>query len=88
MIEAGAPNTYDGSLTYNGAVTHASPDHWAEYSVLLESPLSIEQAAQARRVIVSVAPLRCHLKELNFTEAANLYNGAISYDGTFTHGVV
>lgn len=88
VIEAGAPNAYDGSLTHDGTTTHASADHWAQYSVVLDRPLSIEQAAQARRIIVSVAPLRCHLKALTFTEASNLYNGSIAHDGAYTHGVV
>lgn len=86
--EGWSANQYDGSFVYDGSRTHAPSDHWAEYRVKLARPMSIKQAAQARAILTAAAPLRCHLKLLTFEEAANLYNGAVSYDGQYTHGVV
>ena len=78
---------YDGSRDHDGAVDHDEPDHWAEYRLELARPITIAQAAQVRRIVAAIAPLRSHLKQLDFTEAANLHDGAIRYDGTYSHGV-
>lgn len=86
LIEKFGRKFYDGSLTHNGAEDHSSPDHWAEYRVILTRPLSIHQAEQARRIIEATAPLRCHLKSLDFTASAFLENGEVLHDGTFTYG--
>jgi phage tail P2-like protein len=63
------------------------PDHWAEYRINLLRPITIEQATQVRAILLTVAPARCHLKGLDYTEALNLYDARISYDGLFSHGV-
>lgn len=81
-------NYHDGTLTYNGSQTYSEPDHWAEYRVVLARPVTVAQAAQVRAILTAVAPARCHLKLLDFTAAANLYDGRITYDGSYTHGVV
>lgn len=87
LLEHDAPELYDGVILHDGSVTHVTEDHWAEYTVVLTRPMSIAQAAQARRIIEAVAPLRCHLKALEFTEASNLYAATITHNGAFTHGV-
>lgn len=88
LIERAGRKFYDGSLTHNGAADHSEPDHWAEYRVILTRPLSIAQGQMARRIIEASAPVRCHLKTLDFTDVPNLYNGAIRHDGSFTYGAV
>ncbi len=77
---------HDGTLTHNGAVTHAQADHWAEYRVVLDRPVSIAQGAQVRRLLAAAAPLRSKLKVLDFVAVARLHDGAIRHDGTYTHG--
>ena len=86
--EGWSANLHDETHAYDGSITHAPSDHWAEYRVSLARPMSIAQAEQARAILTAAAPARCHLKLLTFEEAANLYNAAVTYDGTFTHGVV
>lgn len=86
--EGWSASRYNGAFTFDGSRTHAPSDHWAEYRVKLARPMSIKQAAQARAILTAAAPLRCHLKLLTFEEAANTYNGAINFDGQYTHGVV
>ncbi len=87
LLERFGRTPHDGSVDYDGAINHTAPDHWAEYRLTLDKAISVAQAAQVRRIVGSVAPLRSHLKALDFLEAANLYDGAIDNDGTYTHGV-
>lgn len=82
-----AHERYDGEHVYDGAIDYETADHWAEYRVFLSGPISFAQAAQVRDILSTIAPARCHLKELNFEEALNLYDGKITYDGTFPYGV-
>jgi phage tail P2-like protein len=88
LVEKYGRKRYDGSILHDGAFDHDEPDHWAEYRIFLSRPMSIAQAGQVRRIVASVAPLRCHLKELNFTQSLHLYDGAMMHDSTYTHGVV
>lgn len=78
---------YDGSVTHDGSASYAPPDHWAEYRVKLARPITVDQATQVRAILRDEAPVRCHLKALDFTEALNNYNARITHDGQFTHGV-
>lgn len=86
VIERFGWEFYDGTATHDGATTYAPPDHWAEYRIRLQRPITVEQAAQVRAILRDVAPARCHLKAFDFTEAQNTYNARITHDGQFTHG--
>jgi phage tail P2-like protein len=88
IVEGKASAKFDGSIRYDGAEIYEGPDHWAEYRVYLDRPITADQAAQVREILSRVAPARSHLKGLYFLEAAHRYNAATSYDGSFTHGVV
>jgi len=77
---------YDGSQTHNGLITHGDTSDWAKYRFVLSRPMANAQAQQVRRILGYTAPARCSLEELIYTQANNIYNGAISYDGTFNHG--
>lgn len=87
VIERYGWQHYNGAVTHDGSITYAPADHWAEYRVILERPITVEQAAQVRSILETVAPARSHLKALDFTEALNTYNARIDHDGLFTHGV-
>lgn len=87
LIEGNGANFYDGANTYNGYIAHGDATQWAKYRFVLERPISNSQAEQVRRILDYTAPARCELIELIFVEAANLYNGLITYDGTYNHGV-
>ena len=77
---------YDGSQTHNGFITHGETSDWAQYRIVLDRPMTSQQAQQVRRILSYTAPARCDLVELIYTQANNIYNGAIRYDGTFNHG--
>lgn len=86
LVEQFGDNEYDGTFLHDGTITHEGLGHWAEYRVLMARPLSLAQAAAVRAILAVTAPARCHLDRLDFVQVANLYDGAINYDGTFTHG--
>lgn len=87
LIERFGRHFYDGEFVHDGTIDHSEPDHWAEYRVVLNRPLSISQSLEARKIIEASAPLRCSLKSLDFTEVAFLENGEILHDGTYSYGV-
>ncbi|MEP1637274.1 phage tail protein I [Ascidiaceihabitans sp.] len=87
VIERFGWDFHDGGALHDGSIGYALPDEWAEYRVRLARPITVEQADQVRGILAAVAPVRCRLKALDFTEAFNAYNARISYDGQFTHGV-
>lgn len=86
LIENQAATGHDGSAAYDGAVNHVRGDHWAEYRLILQRPVTIRQAAQVRRILAATAPARCHLRLMDFTEAAQLHDGTIRNDGVHAHG--
>lgn len=77
---------YDGSHLHDGSIDHSQADHWAEYRVFLDRPITIAQAAQVRRLLATTAPLRSHLKLLDYRAVANLYDGILRHDGVYSHG--
>ncbi len=85
--EAGSTALHNGLFLYDGSNTYAQTDHWAEYRLLMAAPITIAAAAVLRSFLASVAPIRCRLKALDFTETPNFYDGATSFDGIYTHGV-
>ena len=87
LIEDYSSSQHDGSFLEDGSRRHESSDHWADYRVIMMQPISIAQAAQVRAILNETAPARCRLLVLDFSEALNLYNGAILHDGSYTHGV-
>ena len=88
IIERFGSETYDGRHARDGSIARGAPDHWAEYRVVLDRPMTIEQSAQVRALLADVAPARAHLKALDFTQVAHLYDGRLQRDGTFSRGVV
>lgn len=86
ILERFGHRFYDGTFSHNGAILHETPDHWAEYRIVMSRPITIGQAAQVRQVAEAVHPLRSRLKLLTYTAAQHVYNGTIFNNGTFAHG--
>ncbi|AYF00457.1 phage tail protein I [Paracoccus yeei] len=86
IIERFGWQTHDGSFAHDGSHSYAEGDHWAEYRVILSQPIPRRQGALLRRLLMDVAPARCHLKLLDFTEVAYAHDATIIYDGTYTYG--
>lgn len=77
---------YNGAFDYDGSQVYGSADEWATYRAVLDRPITNQQAVQVRRLLEYTAPARCKLLEFVYTTAANIYNGAIFYDGTYNYG--
>lgn len=86
IVEGASAVRYDGTKSHNGAVLYGSTALWAEYSVFLARPITLRQAAQVRRLLSRVAPVRCRLALLDYREAAILEDGSIRHNGTYSHG--
>ncbi len=80
------PLIYDGSADYDGSRVYGDYMHWATYRVVVDRPISLGQAEQIRALLKRIAPARCHLVELRFTEASFLYDGSVLYDGSYSYG--
>lgn len=87
LLEGNSSIKYDGTKTHNGIYKYGDSTEWARYRFFLTRPITNAQAEQIRRILDYTAPARCHLIEMIFTEANNIYNGAITYNGAYNHGV-
>jgi phage tail P2-like protein len=87
VIIEGSGAKYDGANLHDGLIDHGDPTGWAQYRIILGRAITNRQAAQVRRLLSFTAPARCELVALIFTQANNIYNGAIFHDGNFNHGI-
>lgn len=79
----------DGTRRREGfAMRGERHDNWAWYRIKCHRQLTVQQAEAARRLLASIAPARCHLYEIDFTDAALIRNGFARRDGTYTRGSV
>lgn len=86
VIERAGGSFHDGAADHDGTIDYGPADHWAEYRVTMARPITNAQADVIRSILASVAPLRCHLKVLDFQEVAYLHNASIRYDGAVNYG--
>ena len=86
LIEGTGQIGYDGKHTYNGLFVHGDVEAWAVYRVILQQPITNDQAALLRQTLAAFAPARCHLAALDYTQAPITYNGAATYNGNYNHG--
>lgn len=87
LIERWGGRVYDGTAPRNGTVSRAQISHWAKYRLDLSGPITLAQADMVRRLLSSVAPVRCHLDQINYTEAAHLYDATLPRNGAYSRGV-
>lgn len=88
LIERADCIRYDGSARYNGQHRHFGQEGWATYRIVLHRPVSIEQAQQIKRLLLSVGRNCVHLVALDFSRATLMYDGTARHSGAYTHGVV
>lgn len=77
---------HNGSILRDGTHVHGDPSAWALYRVFLERPITNDQAALLRRLLLSVAPARCRLVSLDYQSVAVRHNGFARRDGQYNHG--
>lgn len=86
IVEGDYSVRYDGTAIYDGSVQYGYASHWAEFVVIASRAITNAQASQLRALIESVAPARSNLIRIDYTAAANTYDGSIIYDGTYNYG--
>ncbi|HFS8947016.1 TPA: phage tail protein I [Enterobacter roggenkampii] len=86
LIEGTGQIGYDGRHTYNGNYVHGDAEAWAVYRVILQQPITNDQAALLRQTLAAFAPARCHLASLEYQSVAIRYNNTVNYDGSYNHG--
>ena len=86
VVEGDYSVRYDGSALYDGTYQHGYVAHWAEFVVIASRAITNAQAVQLRSLIESVAPARSRLIRIDYTAAANTYDGSIQYDGNYNYG--
>lgn len=88
IIERSGDIHYDGVTSFDGLYHYASVGGWAEYKITIGRPVTEDQAGLIQAMCKEFAPARCHLYEIDYTEAALRYNGEHLYNGTYNHGTV
>jgi len=86
IIERFGWDVFDGAATFDGNIVYSTPDHWAQYRVVLPRAVTLAQAQQVRDILAAVAPARCHLRSLDFTEVQFTYDAQIVHDGLYSYG--
>lgn len=86
LVEGLAGRIRNGSIARNGLYVHGDPNVWAKYRVILQRPITNDQAAQVRALLAAYAPARCHLASLEYQTVANRHNGVIRRNGQFNRG--
>lgn len=76
----------DGSITRDAAHVHGDPGSWPLYRVFLSKPITNDQAALLRRLLLSIAPARCRLVSLDYASVAIRHNEFARRDGQYNHG--
>lgn len=64
LSEGFSSANYNGSTLHDGSRLYVGDSDWSKYRLLMERPISSEQAEQIRRMLALVAPARCHLVDI------------------------
>lgn len=88
LVERADCVRHDGTATRNGYHRRGGPTQWATYRVILQRPITLDQAASITAMLDSVKRNCCHLVALDYTRAALRHNGYASRDGQYTRGII
>lgn len=86
LIEGMGNRRHDGTILRDGLYAHGHSDRWAHYRIVLNSPITNDQAALLRRTLRAWAPARCVLAALDYTQVSLRHNGRARRDGRFNRG--
>ncbi|MEC5344690.1 phage tail protein I [Brenneria populi] len=86
LIEHIGRLNYDGVRSYNGHMVYGDKTQWPVYRVLLQQPITNDQAQILRNTLEMIAPARCQLASLEYWGVPIRYNETASYDGNYNHG--
>lgn len=87
IIERIGGVTHNGAVSRNGEYPRAPLSAtWATYRIVLERPITNQQAARIRALLPAVAPARCVCLGLRYAAVVHSHNGAMRRDGSFNRG--
>ncbi|TNG92987.1 phage tail protein [Pasteurellaceae bacterium USgator11] len=86
ILEGLSGKKYNGEIKYDGKFYYGEPSKWASYRVVLNSPITNDQAELLRKTLRVFAPARCVLESLDYRQSALRYNGKAKYDGAYNYG--
>ncbi|MGL5632240.1 MAG: phage tail protein I [Azovibrio sp.] len=86
LIERVSGQTRNGQINHDGLHIHGDPKAWTQYRVILNKPITNDQAAQVRTLLQAYAPARCQLASLEYQAVANRHNGAIHRNNQYNRG--
>lgn len=86
LIEGIGRVSYDGNALHDGLYIYGDTTSWAVYRVILQQPITSDQAESLRKALAAFAPARCHLASLEYQSVPIRYNGSVNYDGSYNYG--
>lgn len=86
LIERMGNKTRNGEIRRDGRYSHGHSDRWAHYRIIMNAPITNDQAALLRRTLAAFAPARCVLAALDYQTASLRHNGQAMRDGAFNRG--
>lgn len=76
----------DGSNTLDGTLYLGDNGAWAKYRLVMAAPIPNPQAALLRKALEHVAPARCWLRAIDYTNTVFSLDGTWLLDGAFNLG--
>lgn len=86
IIEGLNGKRHNGRIRRNGLYRHGRTEDWAHYRIILNAPITNDQAALLRYTLKAFAPARCVLESLDYQSAPLRHNGQAHRNGRFNHG--
>lgn len=86
ILEGLGNKFHDGTITRDGTYAHGHRDRWAHYRIIMNHPITNDQAFLLRKTLTAFAPARCVLAVLDYQVAPLLHNGKATRNGQFNRG--
>lgn len=74
------------AINIDFTVINEGVTHWAGYTIVVNTPMTVEQAASLRKILTDVVPARCNLIKIDFKAVQWLHDNKITYNGKYNYG--
>lgn len=78
----------DGTSLRNGHFYYGHDAAWYMFRIYVDRAITVEQAAQIRRLVQATAPLHTELIGIHYTQAQFLHDGELFRNGEYSRGSV
>ena len=86
IIEGMGNKKHNGQITSDGKYSYGHSDRWAHYRIIMNHPITNDQAFLLRKTLAAFAPARCVLAALDYQSVPLLHNGKATRNGQFNRG--